>query len=360
MNITFLIGNGFDLNCGLKSSYHDIYLEYIKQPSSSDVIAKFKKDLWDKIDNWGDFEVAMADYMKNFKTENDFLECLRDFISFTESYLLKQEKEILDLDNDKIKKKAADEMIKSFSTFNIGVTHTLDALEVANKNINVVVFNYTSTFDTLCSYCYPYYPYVDKIIHIHGKLNDDVVMGIDNIEQVQNTSYVLSRKGKRAFIKSYFNEQYDPKRLEDAENVILDSNVICAFGMSLGESDLRWRNLLLEWMSNDSNAHLFVYQYDCSSLPRLRAEERMDKEDDKKIELLNSWGIIGDEVDTYFDQIHIPCCKNIFNIEKTIAETKLRILAEETAEREVWNRIKENNDPTVLSVYNQGEYNDQL
>lgn len=350
MNITFLIGNGFDLNCGLKTSYSDIYPEYIKQPSSSNIIAKFKKDLWDDIENWGDFEIAMSKYMGTFSSEKEFLECLRDFISFTERYLILQEKEILNLDNDRIKEKVADEMINSFSKFNIGVTHTLDSLDVANEHIKAVVFNYTSTFDELYSCCYNRYPFVDKIIHIHGKLNDDVVMGIDNIEQAQNTSYVLSKKGKRAFIKSFFNEQYDPKRLEDAENAILDSNVICAFGMSLGESDLRWRNLLLEWISADPNAHLFIYQYNCSSLPHLRAEERMDIEDDKKIELLNTWGITDDEIDKYFDQIHIPCCKNIFNIGKTITETKLRILAEETIERDELNKLKKRINPTVLSV----------
>lgn len=33
MNITFLIGNGFDLNCGLKSKYSDVYDQYCSTQS---------------------------------------------------------------------------------------------------------------------------------------------------------------------------------------------------------------------------------------------------------------------------------------------------------------------------------------
>lgn len=29
MNVTFLIGNGFDINLGLKTSYKDFYEQYI-------------------------------------------------------------------------------------------------------------------------------------------------------------------------------------------------------------------------------------------------------------------------------------------------------------------------------------------
>ena len=35
MDITFLLGNGLDLNCGCKSSYKDIYDYYTHQPSDN-------------------------------------------------------------------------------------------------------------------------------------------------------------------------------------------------------------------------------------------------------------------------------------------------------------------------------------
>ena len=45
-NVLFLIGNGFDLNCGLKSRYIDAYNYYCSKTSNnSEVIKKFKKEL---------------------------------------------------------------------------------------------------------------------------------------------------------------------------------------------------------------------------------------------------------------------------------------------------------------------------
>ena len=38
MGVTFLIGNGFDLNLGMKTRYTDMYDSYIKSESKSTVI----------------------------------------------------------------------------------------------------------------------------------------------------------------------------------------------------------------------------------------------------------------------------------------------------------------------------------
>ena len=325
MNVTFLIGNGFDLNCGLKSSYGDIYKEYVKQPSSSDVIAKYKKDLWKDIENWGDFEVAMASYMKNFSSEQEFLECLRDFIGFTESFLSKQENGFFDIIDKNIVDAAREEMIRSFKEFHVGITHTLDRLVTSIYPINAIVFNYTDIFDKLLSICQNDIPYAHHIVHIHGKLNDDVTMGMDNIDQIKTDKYKLTRRGRRAFIKSEFNEQYDPNRVSRAERYIKDSNIICVFGMSLGESDLRWRKQIIEWLETKADANLFLYQYHCSTLPQMRAEQRLDRDDREKEAILKSWGISEESYESYYDRIHIPCCKNIFNIKDAIEKETIRL-----------------------------------
>lgn len=336
MNVTFLIGNGFDLNCGLKSSYHDIYLEYIKQPSSSDVIANFKKDLWDKIDNWGDFEVAMAGYMKSFKTEKEFLECLRDFVAYLEKHLTDEEKQYTDIRSDRIKSVVIEEMNRSLTEFHKGVTHDLDRLLVKDADIYAIVFNYTKVFDTFqglkSSTDTPVT--IKDTIHIHGNLNDDVIMGMDNASQITDLQFVLSMKGRRAFIKSVMNQYFDKTRLTNAIKYISDSDIICVFGMSLSESDLRWRNLIIETLVKKDNAHLFLYDYKCSCLSSMGAEHRIDVEEDRKIEILNSWNIEEKDMSIVFDKVHIPCCKNIFNFSDVITKEKLMIIAEERARKE--------------------------
>lgn len=46
MQITFLIGNGFDIGLGLKTRYTEFYKEYIRlAPNDSENIIKFKQEL---------------------------------------------------------------------------------------------------------------------------------------------------------------------------------------------------------------------------------------------------------------------------------------------------------------------------
>ena len=89
--VTFIIGNGFDINLGMNTRYSDVYNGYISTPSLSNNLATFKKDLQnDKYNNyelWSDFEMGMADYIHNFKSEQEFIECIRDFKAYMVQHL---------------------------------------------------------------------------------------------------------------------------------------------------------------------------------------------------------------------------------------------------------------------------------
>ncbi len=90
MNVTFLVGNGFDIGLGLKTRYSDFYEEYCKaDKADSEAITKFKRTLreWQnnkskKIIDWSDFEFAFGQYAKQFAPEDShlYLECFEHFI----------------------------------------------------------------------------------------------------------------------------------------------------------------------------------------------------------------------------------------------------------------------------------------
>ena len=86
MGTLFLIGNGFDVNCGMKTKYTDVYDGYIKEASSTDVIKTFKENISADYKTWGDFEMSMAEYAKNLNSESEFLECIRDFAGYMEQH----------------------------------------------------------------------------------------------------------------------------------------------------------------------------------------------------------------------------------------------------------------------------------
>ena len=102
MNITFLIGNGFDLNLGLKTRYTD-FLEHYLQDSSDDgdEIKAFKEDIRQKEAQcasgeerlWANAELAFGrhtdDMVKQGKTAASFSKRCIDFCTKLANYLQK-------------------------------------------------------------------------------------------------------------------------------------------------------------------------------------------------------------------------------------------------------------------------------
>ena len=341
MNVSFLIGNGFDLSCGIKSRYRDVYEEYIKTQSNSSLIERFKQDISYEIDNWGDFEVAMSKYMAQFNKEEDFLTCLRDFRRFLKKYLKREEKAFNKLRNNyELNNIVKAEMKRSTESFYQGFTHNLDnEIEQLIKKsdssyiwYHYINFNYTFVFDNLIKLI----DFSPSIIHIHGDLDEQLVLGMDNEDQLY-APFTITNKTRRGFIKSFFNTEYDSERLNNAMSYINRSDIICVYGMSLGESDERWRKSIFRWLLEDEKRHLFIYQYNLSSKLIDDIDERMDNEEDAKTELLSRLGLTEEEETKIFPRLHIPCGKNIFTVHDTIQNYQ--------AEQEIeMKKKRENND----------------
>ena len=326
MNTLFLIGNGFDVNCGMKTKYTDIYERYIKELSISPVINKFKKNISADYKTWCDFEMAMAEYAKNLNSETEFLECVRDFAEYMEKHLFAENDRVKKILEDKVVLNAVvKEMVESLKNFYTSISHNIDTIMERRNATNfmgfrAISFNYTDVFDVLWEETFRDYQNDAPVIHIHGILQDGPVLGVDNISQV-NTNYELTRKGKRGFIKPIFNSEYDEERVIEAKQRIKSAWTICVFGMSFGDSDLSWRNEIIEWLKENKQHHLFVYKYNFSNVKYYTVAEKLDIEDDAKMQLLSEWGIKDEKL---FDQIHIPCGKNIFNVENVLKEEVLK------------------------------------
>lgn len=340
MGTLFLIGNGFDVNCGMKTKYTDVYEGYIKEASTTDVIKKFKENISADFNTWGDFEMAMAEYAKNLNSESEFLECIRDFAGYMEQHLFAENGRVKQLLSDeRVLTAVVKEMEESFRNFYTNISHNIDIIMEQRSAIyfmgfSAISFNYTDVFDVLWKQTLKHYKNNVPVTHIHGVLQDGPVFGVDNISQI-NTNYELTRKGKRGFIKPVFNREYDEQRVIEAKQKIKASLTICAFGMSFGDSDLSWRNEIIEWLKADKRHHLFIYRYNFSNVKYYTVAEKLDIEDDAKIELLLEWGIKDEEL---FNQIHIPCGKNIFNVEAVLKEELLK--RDEKAKAELKKKIE--------------------
>lgn len=344
MNITFMIGNGFDLHLGMKTRFIDMYDGYIKSASKDDVIRNFKKHLKEQGGNgyerWSDFEIAMANHVETFKSEDDFIKCVRDFKVYMAGQL-KLEQELfkthaLILDKNDIYK----EMIRSITTFyrhnTPNVTNEIDSLKEARPGTQYafVVFNYTEIVDFLANTANCSFP---RPIHIHGSLSgNDTVLGVDNIEQFSRLPFKTSKKIMRAFVKPAFNQEYDAKRVANAVSFIKNSNVICAYGMSLGKSDLTWTKEIREWLINDQGHHLFYYGRQNTEDGTLWAKDQlMDAEEERKEVVMNKLDLNGD---LFENQVHIPLVANIFDYKNLIQQKKDCAMSDEKKE-ELLNRL---------------------
>lgn len=325
--ILFIFGNGFDLSLNMKTSYYDVYETYVQNPSNSATIEAFKRDLANRkpFDKWADFETGMAQYARALSSEDEFIECIRDFKEHLANHLQEE--------NDKI----YHTMSKEENFFRVlyewenamecfwhhGLTHNVkkqirDLIKDKEVIYQFLTFNYTDSiewirivqeekFDNKHSKSLSNSP-----LHIHGQVLLDIVLGVDNPMQLSELPYVLSRKGKRAFIKPFFNEQYDEERVQLAQQMIAESTIICTYGFSMGETDKMWTDRLIQWLESDKRHHLIIFQYDTASYNECNFDEMMDVEDEKKALLAMRLGIRNERLK---NQIHIPIGHDIFNFD---------------------------------------------
>ena len=320
-NITFLIGNGFDLSFGVHSQYRDIYKAYSEtQTSAEPFVENFKEE----IQHWSNFEMDLAKFAAKCSTEAQIVDCLRDFKQFTEDYLIEEQKAALyaRMRNPKDMQKVLAEFaisLEEFYTNNYpNITTKIESI-LNNEQIDYhfITFNYTKILDEFINGSQPYLSkgIANLAIHIHGKLQENVTFGIDNEQQLPKLPYSLTGRGRRALIKPVFNSEFDKQRMERAQEVIKKSDVLCIYGLLLGDSDLMWRKAICDWMIDSPQHHVFLYIHEASSKMLSQADERMDYEEDIKESIFKSWGIENRHISPFLSQIHIPVSKNIFDFQ---------------------------------------------
>lgn len=337
MRITFLLGNGLDLNCGCRSSYKDIYKFYIRQPSKDEWIKKLKEE----ISTWSDFEMEMAKFVSACKSEQEAIDCIRDFKRQMDKYLSAENQRMNseieeDEDTDFFNQGILDEIKRSIQSFYKNcIPNVSIEIEKSMKNAPIyydfISFNYTSFLDSLLiqvakelsdeknkSISKDMFCEDPTLIHIHGTLGGNELVGIDDRTQFGTLPYNHDSLD-RVFIKPLLNVLIDLQRFVDASTAIKKADIICVFGMSLGDSDLTWRTELLDWLKGDEKHHLFLYDYSQYNTDKFLIDEKMDAESEARTAFLTRCNF---DVSSFEKQIHIPIGVNLFNIQAQIERKK--------------------------------------
>jgi len=286
-NITFFIGNGFDLNLGLKTKFSDVINEYLKIETNDTNIKKFQEEFKKDYKNWSDFEKALGEYTEKFTPDN-----VNDLIAQIESFrnvlINKFKKEESRIDYENNEKEIVSVVKQSLMEFNNNLPYE-DKQDVSrflqgsrdNSTFlyNFVSFNYTNVLDKFVEIInsdkgnigsrsrtdtrgsYIINDKIEKIIHIHGTLQDNFILGVDNIDQIANITFKNDADFLWKIVKPITNKELKKSNVEETIKIISKSTIICIFGMSIGETDKTWWKLILSWLKSDLSKHLVIFSY---------------------------------------------------------------------------------------------------
>ena len=130
---------------------------------------------------------------------------------------------------------------------------------------------------------------VKSIIHIHGKLGGNMLMGVNDANQLP-FSENLPDKIRRRLIKPEKNKDMGFNIDTQANRLISESDIICIYGMSIGATDAIWWKKVGKWLlENETRVIIyFVYDGNVDSKPVYGIDRIRDAEEEYCDKLFNA------------------------------------------------------------------------
>lgn len=312
MNITYIIGNGFDRNIGLHTSYSEFLDDYIGKPdekitekypneeSSEEIIKWFKRNLKQKKDDWSDAEKEFGRFTAQIGKRNNpglvFEICYKDFVEGICSYLEIEQRRI---SSKKISRDTCYNFFDSLQNYTCGlkprdinsINDHFDKID-GGETYNLLSFNYTNVLDLICDTRRIYNigmghrksgfinEFID-VINTHGCIkNNNVIFGVDNDNQIKDLSIFNNCHAsvKANFVKSLADDMYGEFTDKTSNDVLQRSDLIYIYGCSLGETDLTWWQRIIRLMKEKTDVYVIVYSFELHKISGQRTfidKERM-------------------------------------------------------------------------------------
>jgi hypothetical protein len=280
MEILYIIGNGFDLNLDLKTSYNDFYQYYKTVKVDNLNVQKLKNNISQTYESWADLELALGNYTQHLEKIEELDDILLDIGEELSRYLHLEEGK---LENYEINKgKFFDYLCFPENLFLPADKESLLAIKSKWKNhqwnLNIFTFNYTNVIEKifgdnqknvlLAHHDNNTQILLGEIKHIHGYLDNNMVIGVNDISQIKNESFHKSRDVLESIVKSECNRANRSNIDRQLTNRINTANLICIFGSSIGETDNKWWELIGERLKSD--CHLIIFTKGAEIPPRIR------------------------------------------------------------------------------------------
>lgn len=349
MNVVYMIGNGFDIACGLDTSAASIIEQYktqLKKELEDDHLADSDhlQLLADSISNnqasWSDFEMKLGEVTSLFELAENPIESFEagfaHFRSFLIQHLVAQQSRIDGLDfTENAVRGFQDKALNFFrDELRPNQRRILDAFIQSCRNtdwnVDFIVFNYTLLIDMIVDRVddnrikrnvgySTYGRYLRSPLHIHGTLIDDygIVVGVDNEAQIKSKVLRNDSSLTDSLVKTNLNEYMDLGRDEAAMQLINRANLIIIHGMSIGKSDMTWWKCVGEWLLDESRQKILLlseYVPGFSQECRMRPEVYRRTVDTCKEKFISAAHIPSERIDAIYSKILVVINANAFNI----------------------------------------------
>lgn len=255
MNIVYILGNGFDLNIGLKTSYTDFYNFYNSLASSKENIKFLKESISKDYQTWADLELGLGKFTDSLNDSQEFIDVFEDISDQLALYLEKEEA-AFDFSLIDKQKFFAD---LCFPNNYLPMSDSAILSTFMNKrkeawNLRFITLNYTRSLEKILQTDTPNLQIgttadslqikLRDLQHLHGTIDERMIMGVNDISQIANTNFHTSQELIEAFVKPTCNQASKATVDRKCMGSILSANLICIFGCSLGDTDKIWWELI--------------------------------------------------------------------------------------------------------------------
>lgn len=337
MNITFLIGNGFDINLGLNTRYSDFYPYFVEKSTETNMIRA-----WLKKDEllWADLEEQLGKKLENVKEseQEKFYEDKAELDELLLEYLGQEQEKVLMQNKEK---GMADEFARSLRTLyndlsqadRDSISSTYNVCKNEEYKYCFICFNYTDILDQIVNITRKLKSPVTShqgnggirgdllgtVLHIHGTLNEEMILGVNDIDQVNSNFLKNDAEFLDTFIKRRMNDSIGQRKTEQAQKLIEESRIICIFGMSIGSTDKMWWEEIVNWLNtSDRNKLVIYYKGYEEELNRKLPANTIRLNNMLKREMLKKGGadVANPDIDKLKQRIFISYNANIFNFKE--------------------------------------------
>lgn len=284
MNITYLIGNGFDISIGLDTRYTDFYNYLLENDNRKEGTSNIVKNIKTSVENgdelWSDFELALGNYVENIATEealSTFMSEKNEIENKLKKYL-KNQQERIRWDKETLEK-SRQEFYKAVSDLGLfeGIVDDESIYEMINSiDINIINFNYTNIIEKIADK-----NLISDILYLHGTLDENIILGVNDTEQIKNKEYKNTADMVLSMCKREMMNYDSKKRFQNAKMLIENTDYICIYGISIGETDRCWWDLIIDALMEGKIRRVVIFWHDSDIDLQMRIKTRDMKEEVK-------------------------------------------------------------------------------